>query len=306
MNPTLKKAIIVTKEYFIIALGLFVYTISWNLFLIPNQMVGGGVTGIAAIIQYATGFNISYSYFIINVLLLVLGIKLLGKSFGIKTVYAIIVNSILLSVEPRFLSPEFVEQFSQNGLMLCTIIGGAMAGLGITMAFTQGGSTGGTDIIALILSKYRNISPGRSIVFCDIIIIASTLVIPNGNPLSIKLSYVIYGYIMAAVLSFVMDALLAGAKQSVQMFIMSRNYEKITQRIANEAHRGVTILDGEGGFTRQPCKVLLVLTRKKETPFIMKLIREEDPNAFVTTGSVNGVYGQGFDTYRAKKSIENL
>ena len=286
---------IVFKEYFIISIGLLLYALGWSTFLIPNNLVGGGVTGISAIILYATGFSISYSYIIINGVLVLIALKVLGKQFGVKTVYAILIVSLFFKIIPGLIPPELIQDISVgNGKLLSAIMGGICSGVGIAITFTQGGSSGGTDIIALMISKYRNISPGKLILYCDIIIIASSMLIPNDSSLGEKLAVVIYGYILITVSSYTIDLVLSGARQSIQIFIFSKQYEEIADRIT-AIGRGVTVIDAMGWFTKEKGKVLMVIVRRTESNFVFRVIREIDKSAFISVGNVMGVYGQGFD-----------
>jgi len=286
---------IVFKEYFIISIGLLLYALGWSTFLIPNNLVGGGVTGISAIIMYATGFPISYSYIIINGVLVLIALKVLGKQFGVKTVYAILIVSIFFKIIPGLIPPELIQDISiGNGKLLSAIMGGVCSGVGIAITFTQGGSSGGTDIIALMISKYRNISPGKLILYCDIIIIASSMLIPDNSSLGEKLAVVIYGYILITVSSYTIDLVLSGARQSIQIFIFSKQYEEIAEKIT-AIGRGVTVIDAMGWFTKEKGKVLMVIVRRTESNFVFRVIREVDKSAFISVGNVMGVYGQGFD-----------
>lgn len=265
------------------------------MFLIPNGLVGGGVTGISAIIYYMSGFPVSYSYLIINTVLLALAVKILGKQFGIKTVYAVAVVSLFLKFLPGVIPVELIEDIAiGNGKLLSAIIGGACAGAGIAITFTQGGSSGGTDIVALIINKYRNISPGRLILMMDIIIIASSLLIPTDGSLGGRVAVVIYGYVLIGVSSYTIDLVLSGARQSIQIFIFSKKHEEIADRIT-AIGRGVTVINAMGWFTKQQGKVLMVIVRRTESNYVYKVVREIDRNAFLSVGNVMGVYGQGFD-----------
>ncbi len=283
------------KEYTLIALGLLLYTLGWVVFLIPNGLVGGGVTGISAIIYYATGFPISYSFFIINTILLSVALKIMGRSFGVKTIFAIVVTTIFFKVVPGLIPVELIEDIAiDNGKLLSAIIGGACAGAGIAITFTQGGSSGGTDIIALMINKYRNISPGRLILMMDIIIIASSLFIPTEGSLGSRVAIVIYGYVLIGVTGYTIDLILSGARQSIQIFIFSRKHDEIAERITAMG-RGVTVINAMGWFTKQEGKVLMVIVRRTESNYVFRVVREIDRNAFLSVGNVMGVYGQGFD-----------
>ncbi|NLX41609.1 MAG: YitT family protein [Bacteroidales bacterium] len=300
MNTKSKKILSEIRSYVIITLGLLCYVLGWSIFILPNSLVGGGVTGISAIIQYWTGFEISYSYFIINAVLLVVGFLILGGGFGVKTIYAIVVSSLLFKVVPGLIPESFIQEIAiNNGPMLCCIIGGALDGVGMAMTFANGGSTGGTDIVALIINKYRSISPGKIIVLMDIIIIASSMIVPSDGTWGSKFAVVIYGFIMSGVLSFTLDMVLSGNKQSVQILIFSKNYDVIADRITREAGRGVTILNSRGWYTKEEGKVALVIVRKNESSYILSIIKEVDKNAFLSVGNVMGVYGKGFEQIKS-------
>jgi uncharacterized membrane-anchored protein YitT (DUF2179 family) len=287
------------KSYAIITLGLILYVLAWVVFIIPHQLVGGGVTGISAVIQYCTGFNVSYSFFIINGILLLIALKVLGPSFGVKTIYAMVVTTLLLRFMPMVIPEEFIRIIAiENGKLLSVIIGGTLSALGISLTFSQGGSSGGTDIIALMITKYRAISPGKILLILDVFIIGSSLIVPTEGSWGVRVANLMYGYVMAGVFSVALDLFVSGSKQSVQIFIFSKNYEKIADRITADVHRGVTALEGKGWYTKTESTVLLVIARKPELKLLLNLIKEEDPQAFISVGSVSGVYGYGFDVIK--------
>ncbi len=296
------------KEYLLITLGIVIYTVGWAIFLTPNNLIGGGVSGISAIIQYATGLKMGYSYFVINTILLIISVIIIGPAFGAKTVYAIILASVCLNVFQSIIPETIIRDFAlSNGKLMCSIIGGSMAGVGIGMSISQGGSTGGTDIIAMIITKFRNISPGRIILIIDVFIITSSLLFPSFDttgqviPFDAKFSIAVYGMIIVTVNGYVVDLYLAGSKQSVQLFILSRHFEEIADMIGHDFHRGVTVLNGEGWYTKQPASVLMVITRKTDLNLLLKSIKRVDPDAFLSISSVSGVYGQGFDSIKGSK-----
>lgn len=296
------------KEYLLITLGIVIYTVGWAIFLTPNNLIGGGVSGISAIIQYATGLKMGYSYFVINTILLIISVIIIGPAFGAKTVYAIILASVCLNVFQSIIPETIIRDFAlSNGKLMCSIIGGSMAGVGIGMSISQGGSTGGTDIIAMIITKFRNISPGRIILIIDVFIITSSLLFPSFDttgqviPFDAKFSIAVYGMIIVTVNGYVVDLYLAGSKQSVQLFILSRHFEEIADMIGRDFHRGVTVLNGEGWYTKQPASVLMVITRKTDLNLLLKSIKRVDPDAFLSISSVSGVYGQGFDSIKGSK-----
>ena len=296
------------KEYLVITIGLVSYVLGWTLFLVPNNLIGGGVTGIASIVQYATGIKIGYTYFVVNVGLLIAALFVLGKGFGGKTVYAIILASLGMN-EMQAVIPEDIVTIlaTDNGKLMSTIMGGILAGAGMGMTMSQGGSTGGTDIIALIVNKYRNVSPGRMILFMDVAIILSSLLVPSYTsdgtlmPWADKITTVVYGFILVVIVSTVLDLYLSGSRQSVQLFILSQKFDQIADAITNDLHRGVTVLDGKGWYTKNDVKVVMVITRKTDLNVLLKYINAIDSNAFVSVSSVTGVYGKGFDTIKTAK-----
>ncbi|MDD2548725.1 MAG: YitT family protein [Bacteroidales bacterium] len=289
-----KAAYKVTRSYAIIVLGLFLYALAWTAFIIPHQITGGGVSGIGALVYYATGFPVGYTFFLVNIILILLAIKILGASFGFKTVIAVIVASVLLSVMQPLINIPIVED-----KFLSAIIGGILSGLGLGIIFTQGGSTGGTDIIAMIVNKYRNISPGKVIMLCDVFIIGSSfLVLTDLVPVK-RIETIVYGYVSIAITGYVIDAVLSGSRQSVQMFIFSKKFDLIAQEITEKVNRGVTVIDGVGWYTKESQKVVITLVRKHEVSDIYKIINEIDQDAFVSVANVMGVYGHGFEAIRS-------
>lgn len=297
MNPAAKKIFITLKEYLIISLGLALYCFSWTSFLIPKGIVGGAVPGLATFVNYATGglIPVSFTYLSINVILIILGFLILGRGFGFKTIYCILLNTVLLQVLPDLIpwvSP--VEEKFLNGLL-----GGFIGAIGIVMIFNQGGSTGGTDIVALILSKFREISPGRVYLFCDLVIVGSVLLLPGKT-----LSDVVYGYMQVIAFSQGVDLLLTGNKQSVQIMIFSEKYQEIADALINQLKRGVTAFEGIGWYTQQAHKVLVVIARKHQLNDVNKIVKNIDRSAFMSVTPTMSVYGRGFDELKGPEKIE--
>ena len=296
------------KEYTLITLGVTMYVMGWIIFLIPNNMIGGGVTGLGSIVQYATNgvIKIGYTYFVVNAGLLVAALFTLGRSFGAKSIYAILLTSVLLNAAQGIFPEQIIQTLAlDNGKLMCTIMGGIMVGIGIGLSMSQGGSTGGTDIIALIVNKYRNVSPGRMILILDAVIILSSLVVPSymadGTLMSWpdKITTVVYGFILITIVSTVLDLYLTGSRQSVQIFVLSPKFAEIADAITNELHRGVTVFNGKGWYTKHDTEVVMVITRKADLNVFLKCINSIDPNAFISVSSVTGVYGQGFDKFKS-------
>lgn len=295
------------RDVALLTLGILIYVLGWAIFLVPNNMVGGGVTGLSAIVQYATGIKIGYTYFVVNTGLVVAALFVLGFGFGWKTVYAIIIASLGLNFFQTAIPADFIAQIAlANGKLMSTIMGGIMVGVGIGLSMVAGGSTGGTDIIALMVNKYRNISPGRLILIMDVVIILSSLLIPSyrqdGEAVSFvdKITTVVYGFILIVINSTVLDLVISGSRQSVQLFILSKHYSEIADAITNNLHRGVTVLNGKGWYTKQDTEVLMVITRKTDLNIMLRYIKTVDPDAFLSVSSVTGVYGKGFDTIKRK------
>ena len=296
------------KEYFLITLGVTMYVMGWIIFLIPNNMIGGGVTGLGSIVQSATNgvIKIGYTYFVVNAGLLVAALFTLGRSFGAKSIYAILLTSVLLNAAQGIFPDQIIQTLAlDNGKLMCTIMGGIMVGIGIGLSMSQGGSTGGTDIIALIVNKYRNVSPGRMILILDAVIILSSLLVPSymadGTLMSWpdKITTVVYGFILITIVSTVLDLYLTGSRQSVQIFVLSPKFAEIADAITNELHRGVTVFNGKGWYTKHDTEVVMVITRKADLNVFLKCINSIDPNAFISVSSVTGVYGQGFDKFKS-------
>lgn len=293
------KAYSAIKDYFIITVGILLYTVGWSIFIIPNKLVGGGVTGISAIIQYCTGFPISYSYFLINAILLIVALKVLGKGFGAKTIFAVALASLSYKLWDAVLAPEFIQTLAiDNGKMMCVAIGGLISGLGCSLAISHGGSTGGTDIIALMINKFHDVSTGTVIIVLDIIIIACTLFVPSEASWGSRMADVMYGYMCSGIFSLSLDFFLTGHRQSVQISIFSDKYAEIADMISTQGNRGVSVIDAQGWYSKKSKKMLFVVIRKAEKSSVLSMIKAIDPKAFISVGSVNGVYGEGFEAIK--------
>ncbi|MDR0414037.1 MAG: YitT family protein [Prevotellaceae bacterium] len=286
-----KKHFDILKDYAVISAGLLIYVFAWVAFIIPNGIVGGGVGGVGALLYYATGFKVSYSYLLANALLLLLGMQVIGRHFGAKTIYGILLSAALFHYLPQAIPSALIEQVkSEQNLLLWALVGGIFEGLGIGIAFTRGGNTGGTDIIAIIVNKFKHINPGRVLLYCDIVIIGSSIFLPDRTVLSL-----LYGGIMVTVSTYVIDALLVGSKQSLQVLIFSEQYEAIADEVCRALGRGVTMLYAKGWYTKRERNVLLLVVRKYEINTVYRIINEVDRKAFVSTASVTGVFGEGFE-----------
>lgn len=284
------------RDTLLITLGLVSYASGWCFFLLPYQITTGGVTGLAAIVYYVTGTPIQVTFLLINAALLLVAFYTLGIRFCLKTVYAVAALTFLLwffQVLARDDSGTLIQIVGPGQDFMACVIGSVLMGLGFAVCFLNNGSTGGTDIIAAIVNRHRNISFGRIILYCDIVIISSCFFIFH------DWRRVVFGFVTLFIASYVLDLVVNGARQSVQFLIFSKEYQKIADRIITTG-RGVTMLDGTGWYSRQPVKVLVVLARRSQSVELFRMIRDEDPNAFVSQSSVIGVYGEGFDRIKVR------
>ncbi len=293
MKPD-KKILEGIKEYVIISLGTLVYCMAWDFFMIPNNIASGGLTGLCTILQFATngGIPVAYSFIIANVILLTIAFIVLGKGVGFKTIYCILLSTVFFEVLPNFTFLQSVpgQPLYISEKVLVPIIGGLMEAVGIGFILHYGGSTGGTDIIALIINKFWPVSLGKSYFYMDIFIIASILFIPDKT-----VQDMVYGYIAMITFSLMVDFVLLGRKSTVQVLIFSQKYDKIADYIIENMDRGVTILKAVGWFTKQEKDVLLVLVRKTQLSDITKIVKEIDKDAFMSVSPASSVYGEGFE-----------
>ncbi len=272
------------KDYVIITFGLMSYVFGWVVFLIPSEITGGGITGVGAVLYYATKIPVSVTFLAVNVVLVLIAIKILGANFGVKTIYSILVLTVFFALFQNVMKKPLVED-----TFLSAVLGGMAGGIGLGIVFSRGGSTGGTDIFAMIVNKYRHVSPGKVIMLCDVVIIASSYFVFQSP------AKLVYGYVTMWVVAYTLDSFLSGANRSAQMFIISRKYEEIADFITLEAIRGVTVLHGTGWYTKEDTRVIMSVVKKRETGAIFRKIKEIDPEAFISMGSVMGVYGEGFE-----------
>lgn len=286
------------KEYALIIFGLIIYTLGWTCFLVPMGITGGGASGIGTMVYLLTGgaVPVGVTYLVVNAILIIIAMKVIGANFGMKTIFAVGLASVLLYVEQLLLT-NYVP-IMPNDILLSAIIGGAMSGLGIAIALSQGGSTGGTDIIVMLVLKYRNMSPGKVLLMVDVLIVSSALFSLQELPFIERIARLMYGYITMVTTSYVIDLYLNGRKQSLQVFIFSKNYAAISDRINSEMNRGVTVLDAKGWYSKEEGKVLLVVVRSNERSTLYRIIKEEDQAAFISAANVSGVFGRGFEAIK--------
>lgn len=284
-------------EYLIFTLGLLIYTFAWSAFLLPSKIIGGGVSGLSGILNLTilSAIPVGVMNFFFNSVLLLLGIKFLGSKFGGNTIYGIVVSSLFFIMWQQGLHAEtFFDVSAATGFgpFMCALIGGALCGLGIGLTFSVGGNTGGTDIIALILSKYYNISPGKVIMFIDIVIIGCSFLVEY------NINKVVFGYIVMFTLTFTLDFIVDGNKQSYQIMVFSNKAKEIGDMVMQKTGRGATLLNGQGCYTKADQQVLMIIAHKVDKAEITGIIRAIDPQAFVSVAKVQGVYGKNFDALK--------
>lgn len=297
----------VVWDYFLMTVGTFIFVMAWTSFLQPNNLASGGLTGLSTILDYATQGKIpmDVTYAVLNVLLLVAGFLFLGKAFGFKTIYVIGLSSFLFWLLPEYFpNLEVVDENLDK--ILVALIGGAMESIGIGLILLRGGSTGGTDIVAMILNKYWPVSPGKVYLYSDVFIVASLILIPvdNGG----GLVNMIYAYVVMITFSFGVDYVLLGNKSSVQLLVFSSKYQEIADHIIYDVQRGVTALKSIGWYSQKESKVLLIILRKNQMNEVINEIKHIDKDAFVSVSTANSVYGEGFEEIKTgirRKKKEN-
>ena len=292
------------SDYVIITLGLVLYALGFTVFLLPYEIVTGGVAGISAILFYSTGFPVAYTLFGINVLLGVVALRILGWRFLSKTIYAFTMLSFILGLFQQFMPVDeaghYVKILGEGQQFMALILGCTMTGSALAIVFLTGGSTGGTDIIAASVNKYRDISLGTVLTFTDLLIISSCLLIPQFGDMLQRAHMVVFGLCTMFVENFMLDFIMNRRRQSVQFLIVSSKWQEMANAIGTKMDHGVTILDGHGWYTGQERKVLCILAKRSESTEIFRLIKMIDSRAFVSQSAVIGVFGEGFDQIKVK------
>ena len=290
------KILSVLWDYFLMTVGSLIFCMAWTSFLIPNGLASGGLTGLCTIIQYGTGIPLGLTYPIINVVLLVIGFLTLGRGFGIKTIFVIALTSIFFDLLPRF--PQFEVLMDEK--FLVALVGAAMESVGLGLVLLRGGSSGGTDIVAMVINKYWPVSPGRVYLFTDVFIIASLLFVPDKG-----LVDMIYAYVVMLGFSFGVDLVLLGNKSSVQILVFSSKYEEIADHIINDVHRGVTALQSVGWYSQKESKVLLIIARKYQMNEVVNEIKNIDRKAFISVSTAMSVFCEGFEEIKTGIKLKN-
>ncbi len=285
MQAITKKMWMQSKDYAMIIFGLFLYAFGLTAFILPEKIVTGGMAGVGSLFYFASGIPVAVTVYVVNILLLLVAFKSVGKTFVIRTIFGTTVMSVMIGImQPLFTQPLVEAQPFMN-----VIIGSMIIGCGVGMVFVHNGSTGGTDIIAAMVSKHKNVTVGRTMLYCDICIISSSFFIFH------SIDKIVYGLVCMFIVSNVCDMVINSSRRSVQFLIFSEKYEEIANAINSEANRGCTLLDGQGWYSKKPVKILIVLARRSESVTIFRIIKSIDNDAIISQSNTNGVYGNGFD-----------
>lgn len=293
-----------SKDYLMIIVGLAVYAVGFCAFILPHRVVIGGMSGIGTLVYFASNERIPVAItgYVLNLILLAMAYKIVGKTFVMRTIFGVTVIAIFIGIGESFfmrLSHPIIPD-----RLVSLMLGGICCGVGVGTAFVHNGSTGGTDIVAAMVSKFTNVSIGRTMIYVDMLIISSSIFLPFNGPWSerieTRIPTIVYGIMITFIASYMTDQIINGNRRATQFFIFSHKWEEIADHILKDAHRGCTVLDGIGWYTKHDVKVLMVYCRKIESVTIFRIIKSIDPNAFVTQGNVSGVYGLGFDSVKIR------
>lgn len=296
MTFSRKKLWMSSRDYIMITLAVLIYGLGFSAFILPEKVVIGGVTGVGTIVYFLTGnvYLIGITQYAINLSLLAVAWRVVGRTFVYKTIYGATAVSLVVTLIPPLFDGPLIP--GQPFMSVC--IGSVLSGLALGIVFIHNGSTGGTDIVAAIVAKKTNVTVGRTMLYVDFAIISSSYLFFH------NITTVVYGFIVLFIITYMVDLMINTNRQAVQFIIISKHWEKIATAVNKYGRRGVTVLDGMGWYTKQPIKILLVVSRKIESVTIFRIVKDVDPNAFITQANVNGVYGQGFDPIKLKADEE--
>ena len=289
------KVLSVLWDYFLMTIGSVIFCMAWTSFIIPNGLASGGLTGLCTIIQYGTGIPVGITYPILNIVLLILGVLSLGKAFGFKTIYVIALTSVLFDLLPQF--PQLEVMMDEK--LLVALVGAFLEAVGIGIVLLRGGSTGGTDILAMMINKYWPVSPGKVYLYSDLFIISSLLFVPDKGLVDL-----IYAFVLMIGFSFGVDYVLLGNKSSVQILVFSSRYQEIADHIINDVNRGVTALQSVGWYSQKESKVLLIISRKYQMNEVVNEIKKIDKKAFISVSTAMSVFGEGFEEVKTGLKVK--
>ena len=276
------------KDFMFIVFGILSYAVGYSAFILPEKVVMGGVSGLSALIYYATNIPAGISIFVLNITLLIIAFSALTKQFVVRTIIGVIILSLFIGILQPFFQAYPLITAGEDKFMH-VLIGGMLSGAGLGIVFSHNGSTGGTDILTVLLNKHFNLSFGRAMQFIDCTIICSSYLLFH------SMETIVYGVVFTLVACYVCDFVVNGSRQTVQFLIISKNYKEIADTINRRVNRGVTVIEGKGWYSKENVEMLVVLSRKYESQDIFAVIKQIDPQAVVSQTFCHGVFGEGFD-----------
>lgn len=297
------------RDYIMIILGLMLYSLGFTAFILPHEIVIGGLSGVGTLVYFASGgfIPVAVTQYVCNLILLGFAFKIVGKTFVTRTIFGATVLSLFIGVMESFfmrLGHPILADISMSA-----ILGGILCGLGVGTVFIHNGSSGGTDIVAAMVSKVSNVSIGRTMIVTDMLIVTCSFFLPFQGDfqarLEAKVPLIVYGWVVTFIIAYCTDMLINTNRQATQFIIFSKRWQEIADMVNKEARRGVTVMDGMGWYSKQDVKILMVWCRKIESVTIFRIVKMIDPEAFITQANVNGVYGKGFDTMKIKIKKRN-
>lgn len=303
-SPKYNSLLVNAKDYVIIILGLSLYALGFTACILPHEVVIGGMSGVGTLIYYGTNglIPVAVSSYAINLILLMIAYKVVGRTFVLRTMFGVTVIAITIGIGENVFMGIGHPLIPDRTVSI--VLGAILCGVGVGTCFIHNGSSGGTDIVAACVSKVSNASIGRVMIYVDLCIVTSSIFLPFDGTLEqrveARIPTIVYGMMVTFIVSFITDQIINSNRQATQFFIFSPKWVEIADRILSEAHRGVTVIDGEGWYTKRDVKILMVYCRKIESVTIFRIVKSIDEHAFVTQGAVNGVYGQGFDKVKIK------
>lgn len=291
MNSLSNKLWRTSKDYIFITIGIAMYAFGFTAFILPQKVVIGGLVGISTIVYFLTGvIPVAVTSYVLNLILLAMAYKVVGRKFVLGTIYGATAISVFLAL----FQPLFPNGLIEGEPFMNVVIGAILCGVGAGIAFTHNGSTGGTDIVAAMVTKRTNVTIGRVMLYTDLVIISSSYFLFH------EIEKTVFGYVILFLITYVIDVVVNTNRQAVQFSIFSGKWAEIADAITHHANRGCTIVDGLGWYSKKPVKMIIVMCRKIESVTVFRIIKSIDPDALVTQTNVNGVYGCGFDKIKVK------
>lgn len=292
------------RDYAFIIFGLLLYAVGFTAFILPHEIVIGGLSGVGTLVYFGTHglISVAVTQYACNLLLLGFAFKIVGNTFVQRTIFGATIISLFIGVFENFfmgLGHPIIEDITMSA-----VLGAILCGMGVGTIFIHNGSSGGTDIIAAMVSKLSNVSIGRTMIVTDMLIVTCSFFLPFDGDIHARIEarvpLIVYGWVVTFIIAYCTDMIINTNRQATQFIIFSHQWEEIANEINMEARRGVTVMDGMGWYSKQHVKVLMVWCRKIESVTIFRIVKSVDPDAFITQANVNGVYGKGFDTMRVK------